>query len=236
MITNNDITPRIIEFFKNNPNPSDKKVHAFAQKLGINEHKFEELIYRLMTSYVQGGLGELRFLKLHLLPWYVFAGSAGSLLLYRWAKGRGLVRPPQAVIPSAIPSSLRRASPEVSLALHAAADETGLPVELLRAVALVESGFNPSAISRAGAMGLMQLMPATARSMGVSDPYDPRQSALGGARFLKNLHERFGNWTQALAAYNWGPARVRRNPKYQQWPATVQRYISAVRRHWGVTT
>jgi soluble lytic murein transglycosylase-like protein len=78
-------------------------------------------------------------------------------------------------------------------------------------------------------------MPATARSHGVSDPYDPRQSALGGARVLQNLHERYGNWTQALAAYNWGPGNVNRRPKYQQWPSSVHRYIAKVRQHWGVS-
>lgn len=174
-------------------------------------------------------------MNLRLLPWYVFLGSSGALVLYRWAKSRALVRPPQAVIPTAIPSSSRVPSPEVSLALHQAADETGVPVELLRAVALVESGYNPRAVSRRGAMGLMQLMPATARRYQVADPYNPRQSALGGARVLKTLYGRYGNWTQALAAYNWGSGNVRRRPLYQQWPKSVHRYIASVRKHWGST-
>jgi soluble lytic murein transglycosylase-like protein len=172
---------------------------------------------------------------LKLLPWYVLGGSLGSLVLYRWAKGRGLIRPPHAVIPTAIPSSSRVPSSEVSWALKAAADATGVPIELLRAVALVESAYNPRAVSRAGAMGLMQLMPSTARRYNVTDPYDPRQSALGGARVLKNLYERYNNWTQALAAYNWGPGNVRKKPKYQQWPPKVRRYIAKVRQHWGVS-
>jgi len=174
-------------------------------------------------------LSEFRLPSLRLLPWYLFAGSAGSLALYRWAKNRGLTLPAQA------DTSSREAPPAIAAALREAADRTGVPAELLRAVALVESGFNPRAVSRKGAMGLMQLMPATARSHGVNDPYDPRQSALGGARVLKNLYESFGNWTQALAAYNWGPGNVNRKPKYQQWPSTVKRYIARVRQHWGVS-
>lgn len=103
-----------------------------------------------------------------------------------------------------------------------------LPVKLLRAVAKAESGFNPKAVSKAGAMGVMQLMPATARSLGVSDPYDARQNILGGAKYLKQNLERFGgNISLALAAYNAGPGSVTKYggvPPYKE----TQNYVKTI--------
>ena len=103
-----------------------------------------------------------------------------------------------------------------------------LPVKLLRAVAKAESGFNPKAVSKAGAMGVMQLMPATARSLGVSDPYDACQNILGGAKYLKQNLERFGgNISLALAAYNAGPGSVTKYggvPPYKE----TQNYVKTI--------
>lgn len=81
--------------------------------------------------------------------------------------------------------------------------------ELVKAMVLVESGFNPRARSPKGAMGLMQLMPFTAREVGVTDAYDPRQSIRGGVTYLRKMLDRFGGDTRlAVAAYNAGPGRV----------------------------
>jgi soluble lytic murein transglycosylase-like protein len=96
--------------------------------------------------------------------------------------------------------------------IEAAAKSAGVEPNLLRAVIVVESGFNPRAVSKRGAVGLMQLMPATAARFGVSNRYDPRQNVRGGARYLGFLINRFGkNVRLALAAFNAGEDAVDRN-------------------------
>lgn len=117
---------------------------------------------------------------------------------------------------------------KIARALKNAADMTGVPVMLLGAVAYTESRFNPAAVSSAGAQGLMQLMPRTAEALGVTNPFDPRQSALGAAGFLKRLHAKYGDWSTALAAYNWGPGNVDRSGGRAQWPGSVKRYVANV--------
>lgn len=89
-----------------------------------------------------------------------------------------------------------------------AACEAGVPVKLFDALVAQESRYRPFARSRVGAMGLSQLMPGTARGLGVSDPWDVRQNLSGGARYLRQQLDRFESWELALAAYNAGPGRV----------------------------
>jgi soluble lytic murein transglycosylase-like protein len=104
-------------------------------------------------------------------------------------------------------SSRQRDLFEPMIQTHAA--RYALAPELVRAVIQVESGFNPRARSPKGAMGLMQLMPQTARHMGVVNVYDPDENIRGGAGYLRQLLDRFdGNEELALAAYNAGPAAV----------------------------
>lgn len=107
-----------------------------------------------------------------------------------------------------------------------------LPIHFVRAVVKTESNFNPSVVSVDGAVGLMQLMPRTAASMGVRDPYDPRQNIFGGARFLRLLANRFGgDLVLTIAAYNAGPGAVER---YRGVPpyAETQRYVRRVLGHY----
>jgi soluble lytic murein transglycosylase-like protein len=102
-----------------------------------------------------------------------------------------------------------------------------LPPALIDAVIRTESGYRPRAVSRVGAIGLMQLMPRTALSVGVTDAFDPRQNVLGGARYFKKQLDRFGSVALAAAAYNAGPARV---AKYKGVPPfrETRRYVKAV--------
>lgn len=109
----------------------------------------------------------------------------------------------------------------------AAAQENGIPAELIKAVCVAESRMNPQATSPKGARGLMQLIPATAERMGVADPYDPAQSIAGGSMFLAKQISAFGDYRTALAAYNAGPGNVTRYGGVPPFPET-QRYVAQV--------
>ncbi len=92
-----------------------------------------------------------------------------------------------------------------------AARENGVEPALVRAVVQAESAFNPRAVSPVGAEGLMQLMPETAKDLGVDDSFDPEQNVMGGTRYLGWLLEKYGgDLDKTLAAYNWGPGNVDR--------------------------
>lgn len=116
--------------------------------------------------------------------------------------------------------------------INGAAARTGVPGELLAAVAKQESGFNPRAVSPAGAQGLMQLMPATARGLGVQNSFDPAQAIDGAARLLRSLLDKFGTTELALAAYNAGPGAVARYdgiPPYRETQNYVRNIMAMVR-------
>lgn len=94
-------------------------------------------------------------------------------------------------------------------AIRDAAKKYQIPVPFIKAVIKVESGYNPRALSWAGAMGLMQLMPGTARTLGVTDPYDPRQNIFGGVKYLRILANRFnGDLALVLSGYHAGEGAV----------------------------
>ncbi|MEM9292072.1 MAG: lytic transglycosylase domain-containing protein [Acidobacteriota bacterium] len=118
-------------------------------------------------------------------------------------------------------------SDELDRLIRHYAQQHRLEERLVRAIVQVESGYNPRARSVKGAQGLMQLMPATARSLAVEDPYDPAQNLMGGTAYLRSLLDRYGNLRFALAAYNAGPTAVDRYggiPPYRE----TQRYVTKV--------
>lgn len=120
--------------------------------------------------------------------------------------------------------------------IEAAAKTCGLDADLIRAVIQTESSYNPGAVSSAGAQGLMQLMPGTAASLGVTDSFDARQNIMAGTQYLKQQLTRFGDLRLALAAYNTGPSRVASYniadaddaAQYTKLSPSVRAYVSKV--------
>ncbi len=119
-------------------------------------------------------------------------------------------------------------------AFQDAGSKYGLDPALLKAIADAESSFNPNALSAQGAIGLMQIMPDTASSLGV-DPHDPGQSILGAAKYLRALIDGFqGNLQLAIAAYNAGPGAVKKYggiPPYKETQDYVDRVTSLIRKY-----
>jgi hypothetical protein len=157
--------------------------------------------------------------------WPLYAAGVGlGLLLLKVAAPSPSppIGPPLVVL-----ASRKRYGP----VLDAAALKYSLSTAFLRAVAYIESRWNPTAGSPVGAVGLLQLMPSTAQSLGVTDRTDPVQNANGGAKFLASLYQRAGSWPVALAAYNWGPGNVfgtKDKPPHMysdQWPKNTQQYV-----------
>ncbi len=121
---------------------------------------------------------------------------------------------------------LDRLVDKVSLAL-------GMDPSLVKAVIKTESNFNPTAVSKVGAMGLMQLLPGTAKDLGVTDAFNPVENVWAGARYLKQMLDRHGgNINKALASYNWGPGNFDRHGSGKM-PGETRRYITVVNQHYA---
>jgi soluble lytic murein transglycosylase-like protein len=124
-------------------------------------------------------------------------------------------------------------------AVNKASRKYGVDKDLIMAVIKQESSFDPKATSHAGAMGLMQLMPGTARSLGVSDAYDVQQNVEGGTKYLKGLLDMYGNSKElALAAYNAGPGTLQnRGVKdvggISRLPNETRNYVQKVMKYYG---
>ena len=199
--------------------------------------------------------GQLRQLAIALacVPLVVLAAASAaaegpSAAVYRWVDDRGvthftnlgpkgkgyqLVSRPKGFQTSKVP---RGQSHEYDRLIRRAAADAGLPPALVKAVIAAESAFQPDAISRKGAMGLMQLMPQTARELGVRRAFDAEDNVYGGTRYLRRLHDKYGSWTFTLAAYNAGPTAVDRYrgvPPYAETQEYVRRVLSYYRRFHG---
>lgn len=143
--------------------------------------------------------------------------------------------PPPPAAPAAVPASATRstsaapAAPTPGELADQAADKYGLPRWLVRSVMKNESGFQPGVVSPKGAIGLMQLMPGTAQTLG-ANPADPAQNADAGARYLRDLLQKYdGALWHALAAYNAGPGAVQKYRGIPPYAETV-RYIERIER------
>ena len=151
--------------------------------------------------------------------------------------GAPAVRQPDANTVSGFSQTLRASLSSGSADLDAIFDDASrrynIPSNLLKAVAKAESNFRADATSRCGAMGIMQLMPGTARGLGVTDAYDPEQNIMGGAKYLRQMLDKFnGDVSLALAAYNAGPNNV---VKYDGIPPfnETQNYVKTVLGYLG---
>ncbi len=139
---------------------------------------------------------------------------------------------PEEVMSMALPM-IGNTAPFDRLILRAA-ESYDVDPALVKAVVAAESNFEPRAVSRVGAQGLMQLMPQTARAMGVRRPFAPSENIRGGVRYLRKLLDRFDDLDHALAAYNAGPDAVMRYggiPPYPETEAYVTRVLSHYRRY-----
>ncbi len=151
----------------------------------------------------------------------------GQRVAYTTSFGR---KPATASCSGQTPASLKARQLALMPHFHAASASTGVSVELLTAVARIESCFDPKARSVAGAIGVMQLMPPTAKSLGVQNSLDAQSNILGGATYLARMLERHNNDLDlALAAYNAGPGAVQEHGGIPPYPET-QKYVVEVRK------
>jgi hypothetical protein len=147
-------------------------------------------------------------------------------------KPAGAAAPAAPVAKAPLPSLPFAKNPRINEAVEQAAQQYGLDPLLVHAVIQVESGYNPYAISHAGAQGLMQLMPATARSLGVRNSFDVEENIRAGVRHLKELKETYKDDRLALAAYNAGAGAVDKYRWIPPYPET-QEYVYNVGKQFG---
>ncbi|TCT03656.1 lytic transglycosylase domain-containing protein [Aquabacter spiritensis] len=150
---------------------------------------------------------------------------AGGLLIGGISPGSATAQPVSPTVANAVTS--------YAAFIDEAAERFELPITWIRAVLRAESGGDPRAVSPAGAMGLMQIMPVTWDKLRVhhglgTDPFDPRDNILAGAAYLRQLHDRYGSVRAMLAAYNAGPSRYEASLSGKPLPPETRNYIAAL--------
>ncbi|EMS84858.1 lytic transglycosylase domain-containing protein [Leptospira noguchii] len=131
--------------------------------------------------------------------------------------------------------NLKNIEPSLSKIIHQESEKNNLDPRLVQSVIKAESNFKTDAVSPKGAIGLMQLMPSTANSLGVEDPFDPAENVAGGTKFLSDLLNKYKNLDHALAAYNAGPSAVDRYagiPPYRE----TRNYVEKVKKFYSSKT
>ena len=143
--------------------------------------------------------------------------------------GKGEVFKPGQHSPIPLKDSIREKVLLYKQTITEASKKYGVPENIIKAMIDTESSGNRYAESNKGAKGLMQLMPGTARDMGVSDPFDPYQNIMGGTKYVSQMYKTYGNgsWERALAAYDWGPGNLQKNGM-SRMPSETRNYISSV--------
>jgi len=157
--------------------------------------------------------------------------AAKKALVVRADRRTGkLVRSVSAV--NAVSKETPKPSVSITEMVEKAAHDNNVDPLLVHSIIRVESNYNPDAVSPKGAQGLMQLMPPTARGLGVTDSFDPRQNIEAGVRYLKYLQDMYKDDRLALAAYNAGPAAVQKYKWIPPYPET-QDYVNRVGQQYG---
>ena len=173
---------------------------------------------KTLANYLQWRMNE-SFLKAfsggsYVSPWSTYGQGLPSLQRHAWGGAKA----------SSLPDG------PLSDIVTRAASTYQVDSNLIAAVIRAESGGNPKATSPKGAMGLMQLMPGTARDLGVSDAYDPKQNVMAGTKYLKGLLERYGgNRDLALAAYNWGMGNLEKS--HRAMPQETVEYVARIKKY-----
>jgi len=182
--------------------------------------------------------GVVQLTKKEAVPWRDKSGNKHLTLGKLDPKTKAQIESFMLTIRATGKSELARDVRDYDAHIASAADTYNIPDELVKAVIIAESNYNPMAVSRVGARGLMQLMPGTAAQMAVTDIHDPSQNIHGGTRYLRVLANIFnGDVVKMVAAYNAGPEAVKRAkgiPRYAETQEYVRKVLKLYRIYKGL--